>query len=205
MKNKTIALFPALCLFGLWLFFTGCASNYHFIEPLKLDFQQPTDTLTGGLVQITWRYNVLKDAGNRRYARKEKRNRVSLLALRIDNRSADTLRFPEDFLVSTDSVLLEPLLLEEAGEALSQTFVEDNPAADVDAGTTLDFITGLFNTGIQLKANLRFAKEMMEYYLVYSDIMPGSVVVGLVALPVKSGAPLKFSDGRREGSGVQEK
>ncbi len=53
-------------------------------------------------------------------------------------------------------------------------------------------IPSIINSTVEAKANDRFINEMLEYYLVYSNIPPGSTVSGLLALPVAPNTPLFF-------------
>ncbi|MEZ4932580.1 MAG: hypothetical protein R2788_10730 [Saprospiraceae bacterium] len=181
-------LFPLIALLVL----TSCASNYHLTEPLTLSFDQPQD-VQNGQAKISYRYNVLKEAGNRKYAKKEKQSGVSLLALRIENVGTDTLFFPGDFYVMAGRDSLYLLTSDEAGEALRQTTAEDsgNGAVEVDA-PLLNATKDIFNAATQVKANLRFAKELEEFYLFPCLVAPGVSRVGLQAMEVTAGKPLTF-------------
>ena len=53
-------------------------------------------------------------------------------------------------------------------------------------------IPSLINSSVEAKANERFINEMLDYYLVYSKVPPGSTVSGLLALPVETNTPLTF-------------
>ena len=84
---------PFVFSLGLSLLFalaSGCAASYRPIEPATVSFDQFQDNLGGGQAEIAWRYNVLKEAGNRHHARKERQHGVSLLALRFTNNSQGT-------------------------------------------------------------------------------------------------------------------
>lgn len=135
---------------------------------------------------------MLREAGNRRYGKKEKRTSVSLLALRIVNDSADTLRFPEEVFIFSGMDTLWPLYLGEVGEALRQTRSEDGGAVEVETGFLISLLEGIATDAVEDKANQKFGEELDEYYLVFSDILPGTAVVGLVALDVKRGTPFRF-------------
>ena len=173
----------------------GCATKYNLIEPLTLDFGAPPATLADSDVEIAWRYDVLNNAGNRSYAQKELRNRVSLLAVLIKNPSADTLYFPENFLILSKMDTLSVLTMEESYYALCQDVVEkpmgENGGFELDA-PWINFFGGAYNLVTEVKANTRFVKELNTYYLLPSVIAPRETVVGLIGLPVKQGTPLRF-------------
>lgn len=173
----------------------GCAAHYHYIEPANVRFEETAATLAGDQIEVAYRYDVLREAGNRRYARKERQSGIALLALRIQNHGPDTLFLPDDFLVTTGPETLYLLPLEEAAETLSQTTAEEagSGAVEVEVPSGLAVTRDIFNAFTQVKANIRLAKEMEEHYLLPGALPPGCTVTGLLALPVASGAPLKFS------------
>jgi hypothetical protein len=196
---KTFRNYPVFTLFCLsaccWF---GCAAPYHFIEPQLVNFSTASaDTLANRRGEIAWRYHVLADAGNRKYAKKEARSGISLLAVRVRNGSADTVFFPESVLMFAGRDTLQPLTMEAAGEALRQTTAEDGGQGvvevEVDAPLA-NLAVDIFNIATQEKANLRFVKELQEFYLVPSYVAPGQTVAGLLALPVKALTPLRFAE-----------
>ena len=181
-------------LFLVTALFWNCASNYRLIQPETLSFDSAQDTLVGQKLAINWRYDVLKEAGNRSYARMERKQEVSLLALRLFNSGEDTLAFPESVVITDGSGLLWPLPMEEAAEVFIQRTREPGEGAvEVEGGHGIILAAGLVNLAKGLNANIRFVKELDAHYLVGRDIPPGSTVTGLLALPVRPGAKLSFS------------
>ncbi len=176
-------------------FFASCASKYRFIKPLSVQFDTAPDTLASEQVKIAARYHVLKKAHNRKYARKEKRNKLSLLAIRIENDGQDTLYFPEDFYVMAEKDTLYMLNKVEAYDALHQTRSEENSELLVDEGWGTFFVDLVWVVAIgskEFKANEHFADELDEFYLLPCFVAPGVSTVGLLALEVKKGTPLRF-------------
>ncbi len=185
-------------LLPLLLICLNCASAYKPIEPARLDYSQATDTLylSNGKVAIGWRYNILKEAKNRRYARNERDFGVSLLGMSITNLSTDTIFLPGNLTLWTGDELIYPLYLDEAEDALRQTFVEENGGAE-SGDIFIDITYFIFNASIQGKANKRFRQELIEYYLYDSYVPPGEAVAGLLALPLRKGTPLMFKIGEK--------
>jgi len=165
------------------------------------------DTLHSCKVEITYRYNILANASNKKYARMEKREGVSLLAVRIANYGNDTLFIPDDILIESRNNSVFPLDMDEAIDV----FIQDHPAVldelggvAIEAGGALipswgfllplaTSIPSIINSSVEARANDRFIKEMLDYYLVYSNVPPGSTVSGLLALPVEPNTPLNFT------------
>ncbi len=181
---------------GLSLLFAlacGCGASYQTIEPATVPFDQFQGDPGGGRAAIAWRYNVLKEAGNRYQARKERQRGVSLLALNIVNNSPGMLLFPEDVWIIAGADTLEPLTIQQVDEALRRTTAEDEPGVvEVDAGPLMALGSGLFKINKQVRDNLRLARELDAHYLQGRRISPGNSVSGLLALPVAPGTGLKF-------------
>ncbi len=172
----------------------SCASNYYPIQPEALRFDASQDTLVGGALAIAWQYDVLKAAGNRRYARREQQQGVSLLALRLANQGPDMLAFPEGLEVFAGAAQMWPLSVEEAAEVFIQRTREPGEGAvEVEGAEGIVMAASLFNMAKGLNANIRFVKELDACYLAGRDIPPGSTITGLLALPVQPGTNLSFS------------
>lgn len=195
-----ISFFKSLLLF---LLFTGCATSYRHIEPQQMVYQVAPDTLHECNVEITYRYNILENASNRKYVRMEKRSGISLLAVRIANYGHDTLFIPDDILIEARQSCVFPLDMDEAIDVFIQdesAFVNEvSGAANIQVNAGWGWvipiavsIPSMINASIETKANNRFINEMLDYYLVESSIPPGSTVSGLIALPVVPNTPLTF-------------
>lgn len=182
------------CLLLLSSLLWSCASNYHPIQPEALRFEASRDTLVGGALAIAWQHDVLKAAGNRRYARKEQQQGVSLLALRLANQGPDTLAFPDAVEIFAGAAQRWPLSVEEAAEVfLQRTREPGEGAVEVEGAEGIIMAASLFNMAKGLNANIRFVKELDAWYLAGRDIPPGSTITGLLALPVRPGTNLSFS------------
>lgn len=172
---------------------TSCASNYHFINPPSLELTNSPEKLDNGRVEIGARYHVLKDAGNRRYAQNEMKSRVSLLAVRIENNSTDTLYLPNNIYVEAQKTPLYMLRKEEAYEAIRQDIVERSSGKGRPFGEWVFHLPRAISNGIfQTKANMRFLEELDEFYLLPCYIAPGMSIVGLLVLEVNQDTPLRF-------------
>jgi hypothetical protein len=196
---------PFCLLFLVIPFLMGCATQYRHIQPNFMEYSAIPDLLDSGNIEITYRYNVLRGASNEKYARMEEREGICLLAVRITNNGNDTLFFPDDILIECRNSCVFPLEMDEAIDV----FIQDHPAVlDELGGATADVVTintswgfiiplaasipSLINSSVEAKANDHFINEMLDYYLVYSNVPPGETVSGLLALPVEPNTPLTF-------------
>ena len=192
--------------FGSITIFFGCASQYRHVQPQSLEYHATPQVLHEGDIEITYRYNVLAYANNKKYAKMERKEGVSLLALRIANNSNDTLFFPQDILIEGRKEYVFPLDMDEAIDIFIQdqspivSEISNSAAGAVTFNTSWGWVVplaasipGIVNSSVESRANDRFINEMLDYYLVYSNIPPGSTVSGLLALPVRPLTPLTFS------------
>ncbi|MDF1867457.1 MAG: hypothetical protein P1U70_21665 [Saprospiraceae bacterium] len=184
-----INFFPLILLVVLG---SSCASKYHLIKPQLLELPNSPEILKNGQVKIGLRYNVLKESGNDRYAKKEKNNKVSLITVIIENNSTDTLYFPEDLFVMSQKDTLYILEMEEAYEAIRQDIVERSTGGRAFGEWLFHLPRAISNEIVQTKANQRFADELDEYYLMPCYVAPGVSMTGLLVLDAKQGTPLKF-------------
>jgi hypothetical protein len=182
------------CSFLLFAFWgISCASNYHFIKPQLLELTNSSEKLDNGKVKVGARYHVLKEAGNGRYAKQEERYGVSLIAIKIENNSTDTLYFPGNLSVISPITALYMLEMEEAYEAIRQDIVERSEGQERTFGEFLLHLPrSVTNLILQTKANKRFREELDEYYLLQCYIEPGVSMIGLLGVDVKKDTPLKF-------------
>ncbi len=180
-------------LFLLMVFSTGCAFNYRYIDPLDVSFLMLRDE-TPLEVEISFKYNVLKEAGNRKYAKTEKRTGVSLLAVRIENNGTDTLYFPEDFGIKLGQEYVFMLTKDETVGVFKRGATSDFGASETGRleELFLSLILVFVDAGNRGNMNRRFAKEMDEFYLWPSTIAPGVSTVGLLGVEVEKGTPLLF-------------
>src|SRR5690349_20587362 len=79
---------PLAALAMLSLLLTSCASRYRAIYPTTLEYSAKT-TQEG--VELGYRYAVLEELGNRKYAKKERRTGVKVVALKITNNTSRDL------------------------------------------------------------------------------------------------------------------
>ena len=190
-------------LFFCTIFISGCATKYRHVEPHTMKYYAEPDVLHSCNVEVTYRYNILENAKNKKYTRMEKRSGISLLAVRIANHGNDTLFIPDDLLIESRNLYVFPLEMNDAIDVFiqdSQIMDDVGGFANVQINTGWGWVVpiaasipSLINNSVEEKANDRFVREMLDYYLVDSNVPPGSTVSGLLALPVEPNTPLDFS------------
>ena len=172
----------------------GCASEYILLEPTKIEYHHELQQVDSTFIQITYKYNILRERGNQLLAKNEKSKRISLLAVLVVNPSVDTLYFPKDIIITSKDDKIIPMTLEEAVETLTARY---SPYEEVDfeietKSGNWHIGTDLLNDYKTIISNKSFSDEMKEYYLMNSIILPETSVSGLLALPIQRNKPLVF-------------
>ncbi|MES2732537.1 MAG: hypothetical protein V4714_12340 [Bacteroidota bacterium] len=88
-KHLFVSLF-----FALSLIFTGCASSYNSINPKTFAY---SNNLTESNVDFSYRFAILRAKGNKKYAKKEERTGIKVIAVKITNNSGGDLILGENF------------------------------------------------------------------------------------------------------------
>ncbi len=91
MKQLTSLLFLVTVIF-----LSSCASNYHRISPNQLYYTSKNEN---NGVSLSYKYNVL----NKKYAKKEEKNGILLVAVKITNNSPKDIVFGEDIKLVYDN------------------------------------------------------------------------------------------------------
>ena len=181
----------------LSIFFCSCAASYKPIMPSKVIYPSVEN---GG--PLSYRYNVLRLAGNKKLAKKEDKFNVRIVAIRIVNNSNRVLRHGYNFdLYSGDqrARLLEP-------EVVSATVKQSVPiyllyllltpmrfettSSSIPIGLVIGPGITAGNMIVAGSANKRFREELVEYSIVEREIKPGETFYGLIGISDNSYMPL---------------
>ena len=174
----------------------GCVTTY---KPMRMDLLSVDDyfnQVPGADVLIAMDYDVLEGPANRQYAKMEKKNKVSLIALTVKNSGTQEFNMLQDLLFQTsDGHAIQPLAFEEAMESLVAPVTNDERDGPVDIEVEGD-LKGIFGAGRlvndakRVVSHVRFVKDMEEHYLQDHISSPGSLLKGFLVLPVKQGTPV---------------
>lgn len=184
---------------------SSCASSYHAVNPRHLYY--PTEEPINGL-SFSYRYNMLKENGNKKYAKKEFKKDIDVVAIELTNHTSQPLSFREDIELFAGDNYVRPMETEIAYKELNQNtpiyllyllltplrvfFTNSN-------GETSSFPAGLIlGPGITTlnmvkagSANRAFREELRYNHLINRTVEPGETVRGIVALSSTNHAPLR--------------
>lgn len=199
MRNFKITL-TAIAIAGI---FCSCASSYKAIHPNSLSYTSSDSSQT-----FAYKYGILGQARNKKYAKKEDKNNIKVVAIRINNNTMQTLKYGYNYKIFSGSQEVEILPVSTVTKSIKQTapayllYLLLTPATfTVSTGTSksstpVGFIIGpglaALNVAIAAKANSNFKKEMEAYSIIDKEIKAGDTVYGLIAIQNTDFLPLSI-------------
>ncbi|MDO1449659.1 hypothetical protein Q0590_25505 [Rhodocytophaga aerolata] len=189
MKNFTHLIFLLLVTFSF-----GCAGNYKAISPKKLEYHY---TEENGGVSLSYRYDVLSLKGNRRYAKKEDKRDIKVVAVKVTNNTDTTLSFSQDLNWEQGNREIIPLDPTVVGKKIKQTV----PTYLFYLPLTLTLSTTTLPIGIPIavgnmivagSSNKNFREELHQYNLSGKKIEPGQTVYGIISIDATQTAPIRL-------------
>ena len=189
------------------LFFSSCASSYQAIYPKNLYYAEGA-TYSG--VDFTYQYDVLKQVGNRKYAKKEDKKGLQVVAVKLTNRTGRSLNFSEDISVLSGGVpigLIEPEIITQQVKQnvpvyslyllLSfMNFTTYNEYGEVASSAPVGLFIGppiaIGNMVAAGSANKKFKTELAANNLLRRTIADGETVYGLISISDNGYRPLSL-------------
>lgn len=193
---KTVAsLLAVSCLFD------SCAMSYRPINPPTLHYPQVTDS-----DNISYKYDVLMQRGDRKLAKKEMKNEIRVVAVKIYNNTTQTLHYGKNYTIFAGDRQADILTIPEVTKHIQETVPtyllyllftpttfntnSETSSSSFPIGLILGPGLTALNVGIAATANSHFKKEMQEYNILEQDIKPGETAYGLIGMQTPDFAPL---------------
>jgi hypothetical protein len=190
-------LLKTAALLSLLIFLNSCASGYKTIGPSQLAYNSVAKE--EGL-SMEYKYDLLR----KKYAKKEKKKDVRLVAVKITNNTGENVTFGEDFFLSYENggqVLIMPtdkvfsslkqqpathlLYLLLSPVVLSTTSTNSNGYTE-SSSFPIGLIVGpglaAGNLIAASSANKKFKRELQEFQLQGKVIPKGQTVFGLIGI-----------------------
>lgn len=199
MRNSKITVITIVIAF----LFASCASSYKAVDPGSLHY-----TSTDSSETFAYKYDILAQARNKKYAKKEGKNHIRVIAVRINNNTEQTLKYGENYKIYSGNQEVEILPVSTVTNSLKQTvpayllYLLLTPAKlTVSSGmsqssTPIGLVIGpglaILNVAIAASANSNFKKEMEAYSIVNKEIKPGDTLYGLIAIQNTDFLPLSI-------------
>jgi len=179
---------------------SGCASVYKPIYPPRINYT--SHDLNDG-ISLSYKYDVLREKGNRKYARKEEMRNVKVISLKITNNTDSVIGigkdvsfysgykqvFPMEPIVLKKSIkqnapsyllylLLTPLKL----SVTTNTNTMDPSIETYSIGYVLGPALALGNLAVAGSANTNLEQELYDYNILNRDINPKETVYGIIGI-----------------------
>jgi len=187
----------------LSLLLLSCAAHFHRIDPSKIQYTN-TNSIEG--LNFSYRYNVLQEFNNNRYASKESRGLVKLVGVKITNTSGrdiiirDDLQFMQNdypveiisskimrnFIQQNSTIYLLYLLLSPL-----QLYVQDgHEIKTFPIGLIIGPSLAFFNIAGAHSANVNMEKNINDFDILSKTVKDGDTVYGFLCIQSSSYDPL---------------
>jgi len=180
-------------LFIAIVFLTSCASGYKMIEPKTINYVSTNETDN---VKLEYKYDLL----NKKYAKKEVKKGVKLVAIKITNNSEKDITFGADVKLTYDNgseiyVMENDKVFKTLKQSpasylfyllLTPMYFTTSSSNGNSSSAPLGLVVGpglAFGNMIAAgSANKNFKTEMLEYYISGTLIKKGETKYGLIGI-----------------------
>lgn len=181
------------------LLLTKCASTYTSINPTLLKYPEIQTRDTSIVLQ--YKYNVLTDAKNDKYAKKEKKFSLNLLAIKITNNTdkpiyTDSLEYynGNTIIATSNPNSTKKILRQKSGYYLFYLLLTPMQLRSDGESTPIGLVVGpalaFGNMGLALSANHTFKKNLTEYSVKHKTIQPKESIYALIGMRNTVGDPV---------------
>lgn len=197
--------FYRLSLLGLLLasicLISSCASSYRPINANNLNY---ASSESGSDVKISYRTGVLTASSNKKYAKRELKKGMNVVAIKITNNSDKSIDFSDQVKIYNGDQRVFPVAPSIIKSALKQPsaiyllyslivlYTETCNGFDCNRSTyPVGIPISIGNIAVSGSANAKFLANLEDYNLLGKTIQPGETAYGLIGLTsISSG--LKF-------------
>lgn len=186
--------FSNLILLLIVLLFSNCASFYHAVNPDKINFPPRSNAIEK--IDLTYRYDVLKDAGNKKYVNSEHKKNIKIIAVKLTNNTDSMVRISNDitfFCGGTKIRLLSPL---ETKTKIQQTWFAYGlyivPCLITLAPLDILIFGGIGagNMIVAGDANKKLLTELTRYDITNKELKKGESIIGLIGFEAAYSDPI---------------
>ena len=180
-----------LKLLVIVLVLSSCASSYNAIKPNSINYQT---NLTNQGIDFSYKYGVLSERGNKKYAKKESLKGIKVVSVKITNNSSQSFVFGKDLRIHSNGSpvnLVEPKQIHQnlkQGVPIYLLYLLLTPMQlnTGDDSTPIGLVVG---PGITIgnmvgagTANSNFLKELQDNTLNGKIINAGETVYGIIGI-----------------------
>jgi hypothetical protein len=185
---------------------SSCAAIYNPIEPAYLSYE-----LAGNYngLKLSYRYGILAELNNKRYARKESKQKIKLVVVKIENTSNQELVVGKDFNLISNGQALDFINSAAAYQKLKQKnwpalgfllLALTPPVQTTNGASVADFPLGMVagpmlaagNIFVAINANKQFQSELQNNILLGSTIKPLETRYGIIIINTAEENPIEI-------------
>lgn len=175
---------------------SSCAATYSPIEPSTIKFTAHSSDQSG--LKLSYRYDVLRENRNKRYAKKEDKRGIRLIAVEVTNTTNANLMIGKDILFYSGDDQVIPLESDIIQKTLRQsvpsylpyllltfttlTITTRSSIESYRIGYVLGPALTIGNVAVAASSNGRFSSELEAYNLFDREIPAGETVTGLIGI-----------------------
>lgn len=212
MKKYLVATFTVVSCFIL----NGCASSFKSIDPRGAYY---TNKLSENNIEFSYQYDILRAKGNKKYAKREDKKGIKVVAVKITNHTGGDLVLGENYHIFSGSRQIELLDKGIVHQQLKQgvaiyllymplifttftTYSVNSYGQATVKSTPIGLIIGpgitIGNMAVAGTANANFKIELAMHTLTNKKIADGETVHALIAFQDYTFNPLSIKLKSRE-------
>lgn len=188
MKKFILQTFIIIIIIG---FSSSCASRYNLVNPQKVYFQNSYSSEEG--MEFSYKYDVLRENGNDKQAKKEAKKFVRVVAVKLTNNTDSDLIIGNDLVFYAGNQLISPMMPFEAKTVLKQStptyllYLLLTPTTLITSGATIP-IGLILGPGITAgnmlmsnSANKNLYTNLEMYNIFGTTLKKGETISGLIS------------------------
>ncbi|MCB0490252.1 MAG: hypothetical protein KDC99_17365 [Cyclobacteriaceae bacterium] len=192
--------YTSILLIGV-ITLSSCASGYRPMLPRQMSFS----SLEGEGIKYSYRYNVLSETRNKKYANKELKHGVKLIALQVQNTTDEEVILREHARFYTGDKQVLPLDPKQMQQQVKQPgglymlwsllWLYYTKCEGFECNTIpipIGVVIGLLNLSTASRANKDLLSELISNNILDKRIAPGETVTGLLGISSDGSLPLEI-------------
>lgn len=205
MKNFTTKILTIASA----VYLSGCAANYKKIQPSQLNYNS---TVSNNNVELSYKYDVLRERGNKKYAKKEDKKAVKMVAVKITNNTEVDIIVSRDVKFFAGQSQVFPLEPQSARDLVKQNVLSYLPYAlltfttlTITKSNSYSYSQERYPIGLGLgpgvtignmvtagNANKKMLSELYENNIMNKVIKKGETAFGIISLRGVDYSPLSI-------------
>ena len=187
-------------MFAFIFLIGGCAHGYNALQPTKIAYSASNSMED---VSLSYRYDILNEKGNTKLSKKEKKQNIKLVAVKITNNTDKVISIGNNAAFYCGSTMIYPMDAIWIKNTLKQSVpsylfyllltpltLTVNGSHPFPVGLILGPMLSGSNMLVAANANKNFYNELVQYDIVNREIQVGETVYGLVGFRNLDYSPL---------------